>query len=294
MVVKKGLGRGFDSLFDVDTIDEQFDVTADIDKNVSVIKELKLSEVVPDPNQARQIFDETALNELAQSIKENGIFTPIVVIEKNGKYEIVAGERRWRASKIAGIETIPAIVRTFDGQQRLQVSIIENMQREDLNDLEKATGLLKLQTEYNMDVTTIAQKVGISQPAASNLLRMLKLPDFAKDALVKKEISGGHARQVLALPTEEKQRELVNLIKNKGISVRAAEEFVVAEKTSKNLDKKIVAAKKIDTPTDFAKKAMDKLGLIVQHKITTKKGGGKVIIEFKNENEFKKIEKLLG
>ena len=145
----KGLGRGFESLIPTELVDEEFDLTAEEDKKGSKLTELKLSDIIRDEDQPRREFDRDALDALAASIREHGVLQPIVVTKEDGKYKIVAGERRWRASKIAGLDKIPAIIRTLDSQNRLELSIIENAQREDLNAIELATAYAKLQTQFN-------------------------------------------------------------------------------------------------------------------------------------------------
>ena len=156
----KGLGRGFESLIPTDLVDDEFDPTASEDKKSSDLKELKIADIIRDEEQPRRDFDEEAINALAASIKEHGVLQPIVVTKEDGKYKIVAGERRWRASKVAGLKTIPAIVRTLDSQNRLELSIIENAQREDLNAIELATAYAKLKNQFNLSTEDIAAKVG--------------------------------------------------------------------------------------------------------------------------------------
>ena len=183
--MSKGLGRGFESLIPTDLVDEEFDLTATEDKKSSELKYLKITEIVRDEEQPRREFDQSALDALAASIKEHGVLQPIVVTKEDGKYKIVAGERRWRASKIAGLDKIPAIVRTLDSQNRLELSIIENAQREDLNAIELATAYAKLQTQFNLSAEEIGAKVGKSEQSVSNTMRLLTLPDNVKKVMVK-------------------------------------------------------------------------------------------------------------
>ena len=180
----RGLGRGFSSLIPTDLVDEEFDITAESDKEVSKLLEIKVSEITRDENQPRQTFTEESLAELAASIKQHGVLQPLVVIEEDGKYVIVAGERRWRAAKMAGLETVPAIVRTIDSQNRLELSIIENAQREDLNPIELATAYAKLKSQFNLSVKEIAERVGKSESSVMNTMRLLNLPEDAKKAMV--------------------------------------------------------------------------------------------------------------
>ena len=159
----KGLGRGFESLIPTDLIDEEFDPTSSEDQKVSKLLDIPLSKIVRDESQPRQTFDPDALNALASSIKQNGVLQPIVVTRHGDKYQIVAGERRFRAAGLAGLKTIPAIVRTLSAQNRLELSIIENAQREDLNALELATAYAKLKTQFNLTPAEIGTRIGKSE-----------------------------------------------------------------------------------------------------------------------------------
>lgn len=192
-----GLGRGFAALIPTDLVDEEFDLTATEDKKSSELKSLKLSEITPDENQPRRDFDPDAISALAASIKEHGVLQPIVVTREDGKYKIVAGERRWRASKIAGLDKIPAIIRSLDSQNRLELSIIENAQREDLNPIELATAYAKLKNQFNLSDEDIAAKVGKSESTIQNTLRLLNLPDEAKHIMVKEKLTEGVMRPLV-------------------------------------------------------------------------------------------------
>ena len=172
----KGLGRGFESLIPTDLVDDEFDPTATEDKKSSDLKELNIADIIRDEEQPRRDFDEEAINALAASIKEHGVLQPIVVTKEDGKYKIVAGERRWRASKVAGLKTIPAIVRTLDSQNRLELSIIENAQREDLNAIELATAYAKLKNQFNLSTEDIAAKVGIKPSVNASACFRFSLP----------------------------------------------------------------------------------------------------------------------
>ena len=184
----KGLGRGFEALIPTDLVDEEFDLTATEDKKSSELKQLNLDDIVRDEDQPRREFDPEAIEALAASIKEYGVLQPIVVTREDGKYKIVAGERRWRASKIAGLSKIPAIVRTLDSQNRLELSIIENAQREDLNAIELATAYAKLKNQFNLTAEDIAAKVGKSEQTIQNTLRLLNLPEEVKKIMVKENV----------------------------------------------------------------------------------------------------------
>lgn len=220
----KGLGRGFESLIPTDLVDEEFDLTAAEDKNESKLKELKIKDVIRDENQPRREFSEEAIAALAASIKEHGVLQPIVVTREDGKYKIVAGERRWRASKLAGLETIPAIIRTLDSQNRLELSIIENAQREDLNAIELATAYAKLKSQFNMTTEEIATKVGKSEASVIGTMRLLNLPDEAKKIMVKEKLSEGVMRPLVARDEATIKKVLPKIV-SEGWTARKVERY---------------------------------------------------------------------
>lgn len=294
MSSKKGLGRGFESLIPSDVLDETFDPTAAQDGQVSELRYLKTSDVVADPDQPRRHFDEEALEELAASIREHGIIQPLVVTPAGNGYRIVAGERRWRAAVMVQLEKVPAIVRTLSQQHKLELSLIENLQRRDLNPLETATAYLKLHTQFNMTYEEIGQRIGGKAVSTiSNILRLLQLPEAAKQAVVAGEISEGHARQILALPDEKAQNELLKLIIREGWSVRKAEQYVVGYKKGDQLEsKRESAVKHTQHETSFTKQLSKKLSVPVRHKTTAK--GGQIIISYTTDDELKAIENSLA
>lgn len=220
----KGLGRGFESLIPTDLVDEEFDLTASEDKTSSELKQLKISEIVRDEEQPRRDFDKEAIEALAASIKEHGVLQPIVVTKEDGKYKIVAGERRWRASKIAGLDKIPAIIRTLDSQNRLELSIIENAQREDLNAIELATAYAKLKTQFNLSTEEIAAKVGKSESSIQGTMRLLNLPDEAKKIMVKEKLTEGVMRP-LATADEATINKILPKIVKEGWTARKVERY---------------------------------------------------------------------
>ena len=224
-----GLGRSFESLIPTELIDDEFDPTALEDKKESKLKELKLDEIIRDEEQPRRDFDQDALEALAASIKEHGVLQPIVVTKEDGKYKIVAGERRWRAAKIAGLDKIPAIIRTLDSQNRLELSIIENAQREDLNAIELATAYAKLKTQFNLTAEDIAAKVGKSEQAIQNTLRLLNLPDDVKKIMVKEKLPEGVMRPLITLDEATIKKVLPKIIKE-GWTARKVERYFAATK----------------------------------------------------------------
>ena len=211
---KKGLGRGFASLIPTDLVEAEFDPTSNEDAKLSQLVELNIEDVVRDEDQPRKDFNEEALQELAASIKEHGVLQPIVVVRKDDKYQIVAGERRWRASKLAERKTIPAIVRTLDAQNKLELSIIENAQREDLNPIELATAYAKLKEQFNLTNEEIGKRVGKSAATIINTMRLLKLPEEAKKAMQEHNIMEGPMRPLISLDPETIHEILPKIIEN--------------------------------------------------------------------------------
>ncbi len=226
---KKGLGRGFESLIPTDLVAEEFDPTRKEDKKMSKLVELEITEVVRDEGQPRKNFDKAALEELASSIKEHGVLQPIVVVKQGGKYQIVAGERRWRASQLAGKTTIPAIVRTLDAQNKLELSIIENAQREDLNAIELATAYAKLKEQFNLTNEEIGKRVGKSAASVVNTMRLLKLPDEAKKAMQEHHLMEGPMRPLISLD-REKVLEILPKMIDEGWSARKVEQYIAGSK----------------------------------------------------------------
>jgi len=292
--VKKGLGRSFDSLIPTELFDESFDPTAAQDDRVSELRHIRISEVVADPDQPRRSFDETALEELADSIKNHGILQPIVVTPADGKYQIVAGERRYRAAKLAGLDKIPAIVRTLNNQHKLEVSLIENLQRRDLNVLETATAYLKLRDQFNLTLDEISQRVGgKSVSAISNTLRLLRLPEEVRQALIDHKISEGQARPLVSIDPVIIRDILPTLIKEEW-SARKIEQFIVQLK--KNAEQaheaKVANAAAMPYKVD-AERLVKRLAADVSVK-TNAKGAGQIVIRFKNDDDFQRIQKILA
>ena len=220
----KGLGRGFESLIPTDLVDEEFDLTAVEDKVSSELKSLSLDDIIPDEEQPRRDFSKEAIEALAASIKEHGVLQPIVVTKEDGKYKIVAGERRWRASKLAGLKKIPAIIRTLDSQNRLELSIIENAQREDLNAIELATAYAKLKTQFNLSVEEISAKVGKSEASIQGTMRLLNLPDDVKKIMVKEKLTEGVMRPLVSRDEATIKKVLPKIIKE-GWTARKVERY---------------------------------------------------------------------
>jgi ParB family chromosome partitioning protein len=288
--VKRGLGRGLESLIPTDFVDEAFDITAGEDEQVSALRELKLTEVKPDPNQPRQEFRQAELETLARSIAAHGVLAPIVVTQQGAYYRIVAGERRWRASQLAGLETIPAIVRTLTAQNRLELSLIENVQREDLNAIEIATAYAKLKTQFNLTSKQIAERVGKSESAIVNTMRLLNLPESAKQAMVEHGLSEGQLRPLIKA-TPEVIEEVVPRIIAEGWSARRVEQYVTELKTRGEVRPKRTR----QVTSVYAEEAVtlgEKLGVKAEIQVSAR-GSGKVTLRFGSEAELKELlEKL--
>jgi ParB family transcriptional regulator, chromosome partitioning protein len=291
---KKGLGRGFDSLIPTELLDESFDPTAAQDDKVSELRHIKLSEITPDPDQPRRHFDEVALSELSASIKEHGILQPIVVIPKNGGYQIVAGERRYRAAVQAGLTKIPALVRTLSAQHKLEISLIENLQRRDLNVLETATAYLKLRDQFNLTLDQIGERVGgKSVSAISNTLRLLRLPESVKTALLDGRLREGQARPLVNLDPELIEEMLPQILEEEW-SARRIEQFIVQLKKHGITQAKKPAAKAATLPyEEDTKRLISELGTKVTIK-TNAKGAGQIVIRFTSDDEFRRIQGMLG
>jgi ParB family chromosome partitioning protein len=287
---KTGLGRGFASLIPTDLIDESLDPTADQDEKLSDLRELQLRDVTANPDQPRRLFDEDALEEMAASIKEHGVIQPIVVTPVGGKYQIVAGERRFRGATKAGLKTIPALVRTLTDQHKLELSLIENIQRRDLNVLETATAYLKLRDQFNLSLEEIGTRVGgKSVSSVSNTLRLLRLPESVKKALQEGKLREGQARPLINADPEIVEGILPQILKEEW-SARKIEQFIVNLKATKKPESIAVTAPQHEQATE-------KLSGLLKTKVqvrTNTKGAGQIVIRFKSDQEFDRITRLLG
>lgn len=275
--MKSGLGRGFDSLIPTELFDDEFDLTREEDQKGSELKEVSIDEVIRDEDQPRKEFNKEAIEALASSIKEHGILQPIVVTREDGKYKIVAGERRWRASKLAGLTKVPVIVRTLDLQNRLELSIIENAQREDLNAIELATAYAKLKAQFNLTAKEIAEKVGKSESSVFNTMRLLNFPDKIKQTIVKEKLSEGVMRPLVTAEPAMVEKVLPKII-NEGWTARKVERYVAdnKKKSSASLVKKDIYHKEEDALTN-------------KYGIAVKIVGRSLTFKCKNEKELKDL-----
>lgn len=289
-----GLGRGLSSLIPPKKItepDNKFNyfgnipsqnVSADESQadNKNIVREIDIIKIIPNPHQPRTNFDTEKLAELSASIKEHGIIQPIVASVHEGQFEIIAGERRFQAAKLAGLQKVPVIVREATEQQKLELAIIENVQRHDLNPIEEAQSYLKLAQEFDLDQEAIAQKVGKSRSAVANKIRFLKLPIEIQKALIDSRINEGHAKAILAIENPEKQRALFELILKNSLTVRQAEEKT--KEVSVRTHKRLIS---VDPET---KEIEDKLANFLGTKVKLSKSGqgGKIVVDFYSKEEL--------
>lgn len=272
-----GLGRGFETLIPTDLVDEEFDPTSSEDAKASKLVELPLAEIEPDREQPRKGFTEEAMKQLATSISQHGVLQPIVVVKEGKKYKIVAGERRYRAAKMVGLSTIPAIVRTLDAQNRLELSIIENAQREDLNPIELATAYAKLKAQFNLSDQEIADRLGKGKATIVNTMRLLHLPEAAKKAMLEYNIREGVMRPLISADPEIVAAAIPRLIKEDW-TARQTEQFVKSYKK-----KSSVAAVKARHYMQEEKRLTEK------YKAKVKIGTKTITFSVKNEEQLKEI-----
>jgi ParB family chromosome partitioning protein len=281
MSARQSLGRGFGSL-----IPEDLD-KAILEEDKHRVQKLLIQDVTPNPDQPRREFDEAQLKDLAESIQRHGVLQPIIVVRSDSRngYKIIAGERRWRAAQAAKLSHIPAIVRSLEELEQVELSLIENIQRVDLSPLEQALAVLKLQQQFNLTLDQIAQKLGKASSTVSNLTRLLQLPVDAREALRTGKINEGHARAILALRgNEAQQAELLSSILNNKWTVRQAEEYVIKSR-------KVSGAAQDGKEKTLLKDLSTKLKTKVAIKHTAK--GGQLIIAFKDTDDLERLTKNL-
>ena len=298
-VKRKGLGKGIDSLIP-DTGSSKGKVNSEkkpVVKEVikEVIKEvkvpadtmMKISDIEPNREQPRKNFDKEALEELADSIRQFGIIQPIVVQKKDDYYEIIAGERRWRAAKLAKVKEVPVVIKEYTKQEVMEIALIENIQRKDLNPIEEALAYKSLIDEYHLKQDELAKRVSKSRAAIANAMRLLKLTDEVQNMLINDDIYMGHARALLALDQEDLQLEAAKVVIEKGLSVRDTEKLVKSILNPKQVKLPIPSSEEA-VYESIATKLREKLGTKVS--INHKKGGkGKIEIEYYSKEEFERI-----
>lgn len=287
MAMKKGLGKGLDSM--IPEKKTKAEIKEAQDKSLA---EIKISEIDPNMGQPRKKFDEDELLELAESIKIHGVIQPIILTKRGKRYEIIAGERRWRASKLAGLVKIPAVIREYTDKEIMEVSLIENIQRQDLNPIEEATAFKNLIDEYKMKQDDLAERVSKSRSAITNALRLLKLDDKVKAMLAEGLISTGHARALLAVEDKNKQQILATKIFDEKLSVRETEKLVKQIPENKEPKKEEKSSEKL-----IYKKLEDSLKSIIGSKVSIKgrdNGKGKIEIDYYSIEELDRITELLS
>lgn len=287
MAMKKGLGKGLDSMIPEKKTKAEMKETQD-----KSLAEIKISEIDPNMGQPRKKFDEDELLELAESIKIHGVIQPIILTKRGKRYEIIAGERRWRASKLAGLVKIPAIIREYTDKEIMEVSLIENIQRQDLNPIEEALAFKNLIDEYKMKQDDLAERVSKSRSAITNALRLLKLDDKVKAMLAEGLISTGHARALLAVEDKNKQQILATKIFDEKLSVRETEKLVKQIPENKEPKKEEKSSEKL-----IYKKLEDSLKSIIGSKVSIKgrdNGKGKIEIDYYSIEELDRITELLS
>lgn len=297
MAVKKGLGKGLGNL--IPESDKEAQKTKVVEKVVEkkvIVKEpaetiVKINEVEPNKNQPRRTFDEDALLELAESIKQHGVIQPLIVKKRDKYYEIIAGERRWRAAKMAGLKEIPVVIKDLSDQEIMEVALIENIQREDLNPIEEAQAYQRLIKEYNYKQDELAERVSKSRVAVTNSMRLLKLDERVQKMIIDDMISAGHARALLAITDNEKQYTIAMKVFDEKLSVRETEKLI------KNLDKQVKPKVNTTPENDFIyrdieNKLKESMGtkVIIHNKDNNK---GKIEIEYYSQDDFERIVDIL-
>lgn len=300
--MKKGLGRGLNSLFSVYDDEEEVieqtgqkpTFTASIIKDKEIkftggVSEIEVSMVDPNKNQPRKNFDEEALKELSESIKNHGVIQPIIVVQKNERYMVIAGERRWRASKLAGLSTIPAIVKEYTDKEIREVSIIENLQREDLNPIEAAQAIKQLMDEYGWTQDVVASRLGKSRPAIANTIRLLQLEPEVIKLIEEGKLSAGHARSLVVVTNKEAQIKLAKLACSKKITVRDLENAV-----KKQLGDKAKTKKK-EAQSDELKQLVGDMQRVFSTKVTVLGNDkrGRIYIDYFNQDDLERIFELI-
>lgn len=286
-MAKRGLGRGLDALLSAESVVE---TTTEREKDVKIIK---ITQIEPNKTQPRSDFDEEKLNSLADSILEYGVLQPIVVkLNSNGFYTIIAGERRWRAARIAKLKEIPAIVKSFDEKSEKEVALIENLQRENLNAVEEALGIKELMDVYGLTQEDVSKKIGKSRSAVANSVRLLNLPDSIKAFIKDGVLSMGHARSILALENENLMNLVAEKIIQEDFSVRQTENYIkslLAEKKTK------IVSKEEEELIRYIKSLEESLSsdLGTKIRIVNKKNKGRIEIPYSSAEDFERIIQLI-
>lgn len=277
--MSRGLGKGLNAL-----------ITSNLIEEGEQVKEVSVSEIRPNPYQPRKEFEPAAIEELAQSIKEHGIIQPLIVRKSIKGFELVAGERRLRAAKLCGLKQVPVVVKAYTDQQLMEIALIENLQRENLNPLEEAEAYEKLIAHHDYTQDQLAQRIGKSRPHVANMLRLLQLPETIRKMVSTAELSMGHARALLAVTKEQVQQQLAKDVVEKGLSVRQLEELVKQLNVSRETKKK-KSAKNEPVLVEIEQRLRSLFGTSVKIKKGTKRG--KIEIDFYSQEDLQRIIDLL-
>lgn len=288
MAAKRGLGKGIDAMISGDDTKAK-KVVKEVIKEVDTID---INKIEPNSNQPRKNFNEDKIHELAESIKQHGLIEPLIVQKgKKGFYTIIAGERRWRAAREAGVKEIPVVVKEYSDQQVMEIALIENIQREDLNAIEEAEAYERLIKDFNLKQDEVAERVSKSRVAITNSLRLLKLDPRVREMIIEDKIKSGHARALLSVTDSEEQYRLAVMIFDNSMSVRETEKMV--KKYLADKDKPTKEVKKKDTQTELIYKDYEeKLKTVIGTKVNINnkgKGKGKIEIEYFSSDEFDRI-----
>lgn len=302
MAVKRGLGRGIDNLIPTDDVKPNMTSAANT-KTKTEIKEvvkkveqtLNINRIEPNKSQPRKNFDEDSLAELADSIKQFGVIEPLVVTKRKGFYELIAGERRWRAARMAGLKEVPVVIKDYTDQEIVEIALIENLQREDLNPIEEAQAYNRLIKEFNLKQDEVAERVSKSRTTITNSLRLLKLGDKVQQMLIDDMLSTGHVRALISIEDKELQHEVAMYIFDKKLSVRETESYVKKVLSGKTKEQREVAATQENL--DFLYKDIEeKLKDILGTKATIKaknNNKGKIEIEYYSQEDLDRITRML-
>lgn len=285
---KTGLGRGIEALFAENDIE---------DNNDETVQDIELTKIRPNPYQPRRDFDKKALDELASSIKKSGVFQPVILRQPNpqlGRYELIAGERRFRASKIAGKTTIPAIIRQMTDEQMMEVAVLENLQREDLTPLEEAQAYATLMDKLNLTQAEVAKRLGKSRPYIANYLRLLSLPDEIKKLVDNRQLSMGQARTLLGLKDKSQLVAVAQQVVKNNLTVRQLEDVVNRKNGSSTEKPKRRAPKKSVFLRDAENQLQDRFGAKVTVSPSRKRGRGKIEIPYTSNSDLTRVLDLLG
>lgn len=287
----RGLGKGLDAL--IPAGDKKITKEENTKGAETVVK---ITKVEPNRSQPRKNFDEDALQELADSIKQFGLLQPILVQDKGEYYEIIAGERRWRAAKLAGLKEVPVIIRNYSSQEIVEISLIENIQREDLNPIEEAQAYKRLLTEFNLKQDEVAERVSKSRTAVTNSMRLLKLCDGVQQMIIDDMLSTGHARALIPIEDPELQLQLAQRIFDEKLSVREVEKLVksILKPAEEKPKKEEIAQSLMYIYQNIENKLKDKLSRKVAISPKGKNGSGKIEIEFYSNDDLEKLIEILS